>query len=195
MPDDDFQVIQQIRGGDVDAFAILLQRHREHVFRIVAGHVPADQVEEVAHDVFVQAYQSLDGYRPQHPFPHWLARIAVRRCHDYWRRHYRHAKRTVHSLADDAQGWFDAVASELAHDRHSRGEARLAARETLAWALDHLSPEDRMAVTLVHLEERSVATAADLLGWSVANVKVRLFRARHKLRTLIHSQLTSETTP
>jgi RNA polymerase sigma-70 factor (ECF subfamily) len=63
-------------------------------------------------------------------------------------------------------------------------------QELLAWALGQLTPKDRMAITLIHLEGRSVKEAADLLGWSPANVKVRIFRARRKLRKIIARELT-----
>jgi RNA polymerase sigma-70 factor, ECF subfamily len=55
----------------------------------------------------------------------------------------------------------------------------------LDWAMDRLSPEDRMVVELIYLEGLSGKEAADLLGWSVANVKVRAFRSRNKLRKLL----------
>ncbi len=66
------------------------------------------------------------------------------------------------------------------------------ARETLEWALNRLSAEDRMVVELVYLEEFSGKEAATLLGWSVANVKVRVFRARKKLQKLLSRVLDSE---
>ncbi|MCK4550281.1 MAG: RNA polymerase, partial [Candidatus Krumholzibacteria bacterium] len=52
-------------------------------------------------------------------------------------------------------------------------------------ALDQISPADRAVIELVHLEERWVREAADLLGWSTANVKVRAHRARKKLRKIL----------
>jgi RNA polymerase sigma-70 factor (ECF subfamily) len=53
------------------------------------------------------------------------------------------------------------------------------------WALGQLSPENRMVVTLVHLDGYKMREAADLLGWSVVNVKVRVHRARRQLRRII----------
>ena len=61
-------------------------------------------------------------------------------------------------------------------------------RETthlLQWALARLSPENRMVVTLVHLEGYSIREAAELLGWSMVNVKVRAHRARRQLRDIL----------
>jgi RNA polymerase sigma-70 factor (ECF subfamily) len=59
------------------------------------------------------------------------------------------------------------------------------AAELLQWALGHLSAENRLVLTLVHLDGYSVREAAGLLGWSAVNVKVRAHRARQLLRTLL----------
>ena len=83
LPDD--ALIRRVVAGEADLFEQLIVRHKSHVSRIVAGHVPRDMVEEVAHDVFVRAYLSLATYSFRQPFPHWLATIAVRTCYDVWR--------------------------------------------------------------------------------------------------------------
>jgi RNA polymerase sigma-70 factor (ECF subfamily) len=55
----------------------------------------------------------------------------------------------------------------------------------LQWALGRLSPENRLVVTLVHLDGHSIREAAALLGWSMINVKVRAHRARRALRNIL----------
>jgi RNA polymerase sigma-70 factor (ECF subfamily) len=64
-------------------------------------------------------------------------------------------------------------------------EPQMEAREILNWALGKLSAGDRMILELVYLEGFSVKEAAELLGWTKANVKVRSFRARMKLEQLL----------
>jgi len=56
------------------------------------------------------------------------------------------------------------------------------AREVVEVLLTHLSPDDRLVITLLDLEERSIAQVRDVTGWSESAVKVRAFRARQKLR-------------
>ena len=56
------------------------------------------------------------------------------------------------------------------------------AREVLDRALSTLGPDDRLVLTLLHLEEKDVRQIAALTGWSVTGVRVRAFRARHRLR-------------
>lgn len=182
---EDARILKAIRAGDVDAYAGLMTKYQGRVSGIVAGHAPRERVAELTHEVFVRAYRSLPGYRGDSPFGHWLAKVAVRTCHDFWRSEYRRRERPESELSDECRAFVEETAaldsSEAAEEAASRQEAR----ELLSWALGKLSPTDRMVVTLTHIEERPMAEAAALLGMSVPNVKVRAFRARKKLREVL----------
>ena len=78
-------LLQRISQGETDRFADLISRYQRHVIRIVGRRVPADQVEEIVHDVFVRAYIGLAQYSQSFGFDHWLSGIAVRTCFDFWR--------------------------------------------------------------------------------------------------------------
>jgi RNA polymerase sigma-70 factor (ECF subfamily) len=180
---DDTEVIERVLHGEVDRFEELIDRHRQHVLTIVSRHVPADHVAEVAHEVFVRAYRSLARFSKQVPFEHWLSRIATRTCYDFWRAR-RRADVPVSALTADQAGWLDrALAAESEGQFHDEADRR-ESLEVLDWALAQLSPENRLVLSLVHLEGRSVREAADLLGWSMVNVKVRCHRARQQLRSI-----------
>jgi len=69
------------------------------------------------------------------------------------------------------------------------------AHEIVGQVLKRLSPDERLVVTLLHLEEKSVKEIASMTGWSMALVKVRAFRARRKMRTLWKDLLSSENDP
>lgn len=180
---DDGESIDRVLHGDIDRFADLIARHRRHVLKIVQGHVPADRVEEVAHDVFVRAYRSLPQYSGQVPFEHWLSRLAVRTCYDFWRMN-RRADVPVSALTEDQAGWLDRALAAESGEQFREEAGRRESLEVLEWALAQLSPEQRLVLTLVSLEGRSLREAADLLGWSVVNVKVRCYRARKVLRAM-----------
>ena len=181
----DAEVVDQIVSGNVNAFEVLLQRYEAHVVRIVKKHIPFDKVEEVAQDVFIRVYQSLPNFKRDDSFKQWLSTITIRTCYDFWRKHYRYREIPVSSLSEKHQIWLEEAtatkSSQSFDERYSQKEAR----EVLDWALDRLSPEDRMVLELVYLEGYSVKEAASLLGWSTVNVKVRSFRARKKLHKLI----------
>jgi RNA polymerase sigma-70 factor (ECF subfamily) len=122
----------------------------------------------------VEAYFSLRSFRGQAPFLHWLRKIAVRVGCRYWKSEAKRRKQTP--VPTDAA----VVAATAATDHEAADAAAL-----LYAVLDRLSPRDRAVITLVHLEERSIAEAADLLDWSQAMVKVQAFRARRKLKKLM----------
>jgi RNA polymerase sigma-70 factor (ECF subfamily) len=181
---DDEELLRRIHLGDIDQFAELISRHQKHVTRIVCRRVPADCVDEIAHDVFVRAYVGLTKFSHSVAFEHWLAGIAVRTCYDFWRTRKGEAL-PASALTDEHQQWIDRILTAQSDDQFFEQARRREATEVLEWALKQLSPENRAVLTLVYLDEYSVREAAQLLGWSMINVKVRAHRARHALRTIL----------
>lgn len=183
---DDDTIISRVLGGDMDAYAVIIERYRGDVLRIVSGHVPQPEAAAVAHDAFVRAYRSLSRYKPTRPFVRWLATIAVRTCHDFWRSRYRNRETVVSDLSEGCRLHLEAsMASTDPDPAQAASQNERVAR--LHQALDSLSPPERLVVTLVHLEEHSTKETAQLMGISVANVKIRAFRARKKLKVALDS--------
>ena len=181
-PFDDRDIVRGVLDGRVDDFAILLARYRRYVGKIVAGIVPAEMIPDLAQEIFVEAYTSLAAFNPRSSFKKWLAGIAVHRCYDYWRQRYRRREVPFSALGEEHLQWVEGVQAARARDRFAVGEGRKEAAEILQWAMAGLTAEDRMVLTLVHLEGFSVQEAAEALGWSQVNVRVRAHRSRQKLR-------------
>ena len=93
------------------------------------------------------------------------------------------------SLTEQHQEWLENVISDTSDRAFDERGSRKEAREVLDWALVKLSAEDRMVLELVYLEGLTVKEAAELLGWTTANVKVRSFRSRRKLRKLLSESI------
>jgi RNA polymerase sigma-70 factor, ECF subfamily len=178
----DHALISAVIAGQTDQFALVLDRYSRYVFKIVSGLVPRDVVQDLAHDVFVEAFRSLAKFDGRLPFKKWLAGIATHQCYDYWREQARTREVPLSQLTEDSRCWLDAVLAAPAQDSHERAALRQEARDVLQWALAGLSAADRMVLSLVHLEGYSVKEAAELLGWSVISVKVRAHRSRLKMR-------------
>lgn len=192
---DDAALIKRIVEGDVEAYEPLVKRYQAHVAGIVARKVPYDSVAEVSHEVFVRAYVSLSGYQGRKPFKGWLSTVAVRACHDFWRAHYKNREVAESSLSERQKAWLRTQLEDQADSGPWHEADRMEARQLLDWALGQLPAKDRMVLILVHVEGYGTAEAAEMMGMSSANVKVRCFRARKKLRRLITSSLdqTGET--
>jgi len=182
---DERAVITRVRQGEVNAFALLVNGHKHEVARIVGRHVPQDRLEEVAHDVFVRAYQSLDSFRAEKPFAHWLAVIAVRTCQDFWRAHHRNLEMPFSQLEPEGVEWLESFAAPEARESFETELERREAHRLLEWAMAQLSYKDRMVLTLTYLEGYSSSETAEMLGCTQTSVKVRALRGRRKLRQII----------
>ena len=166
-------------AGDDDAFAELTRRHKSRVFGVAARFAGnAAELEDICQEVFVQAYFKLRQYRRESPFAHWVLRITTHKCYDYLRKR----RRSGITLSVDAmlESGYEPSAPEPSSPHPDL--------ERLHAALAELSPKERLVITLLELEERSVQEIAGLTGWSVANVKVRAFRARAVLRKLMENR-------
>ena len=184
----DVDVVRRVLAGDVNAFEILMARYQAYVFSIVRKHVPMENVEAVAHDIFVRAYRSLPKYQQKSVFSKWLAGISVRACAAFWRKRYRRQEVPMSRLSDDYRKWLENVLADESTDDFRKTGQRQEAKQILDWALGQLSAKERMVLELVHLEGYSTIEAAGLMGCSAANIKIRAFRARKKIKKLLVNQ-------
>ncbi len=174
---EDTHAIAAALGGDHESFARIVEKYQSSIAQQMCrfSRQPA-VVEELVHDVFVEAFLSLRSYRSTAPLLHWLRKIAVRTGYRYWNRTARERKGTV-SLSEIAKGLELQASGNLTTPN--------AASELLGDLLDQLSPRDRLVLTLLYWDDCSVAEAADLCGWTQTMVKVQAFRARKRLKQLL----------
>ena len=177
--------VRRVLDGDVEAFAAVVNAHRHLIAADLSRRLPAQDVQEVAQDVFVRAFRSLPSYRGEAPLRIWLLRIARHAAMDFWRRKYRRRDLMFADLDESALLRVEATRQERLAERKTDAEARDRAREWLDAALLRLSPDDRAVIILVELEERSMEDAARRLGCGLSAVKVRAFRARRRLKTIL----------
>jgi len=172
----DWDDIQATLGGSRDAFARLINRYQQAIAGQMWRFTRQPSVfEDLVHDVFVEAYLSLDRFQGRSPFLHWLRKIAVRVGYRHWRAEDQRRRRISVPLDE-------AVTVAVAEEDGNAADTRARVHGAIA----RLSPRDRVVITLIHLEEHSVATTAALLGWSETMVKVQAFRARRKLEKMLN---------
>jgi len=174
---DDAELLARIRNGALDDFAELVRRHQCKVFAILHRYErDAHKVEDLAQATFVKAWRSLEQFDGRAPFEHWLSRITVHVALDHLRKEKRRRNEIgLPELGDNALDWLRNA------DEHSELESRQAA-ELLDLAMRELSPADRLVITLLELESRSVKEICEITGSSSVAVRVRALRARAKLR-------------
>jgi RNA polymerase sigma-70 factor, ECF subfamily len=181
-------LLPRVRAGDADAFGVLVEQDQRKVFAVVGRHVPPNAVADVAQETFVSAWRSVSSFRGDCTFATWLCRLAIRRCHDYWRKSSRRSEPVaIEALTDEQAGWLNEALRAADEEARNRLASRADAADVLDRVLGRLAPDDRMIVTLLHLEGRPVKEVADDLGWSPVRVKVRALRARRKLREAVEA--------
>ncbi len=174
----DLRDIRATLAGDGEAYSRLISRYQNDISaRMWRFSRNSNQLEELVHDVFVEAYVSLKGFKAKAPFSHWLNRIATRVGYRLWKKQKRQAEREA-----PLQDWDQF----LEDDRQASWEPREAA-EMLHGLLGQLRPRDRLVLTLMYLEEMSINEIADQTGWSKTMVKVQVHRARKRLKALMVS--------
>lgn len=183
------EIIHRVVNGEVNLFARVIEKYEKHVMAITRRHVPVNMIEDTLQEVFIRAYQSLSGFKGQGGFKHWLSTIAIRTCYDGLRKLYSSQEQVMDYVNDDYSYWLDKITSEESGEQFHRLARQKEAREILDLALQRLSAEERIVMELVHLEGYSTKEAAALLGWSTANVKIRAFRSRNKLRSFLAKML------
>ena len=175
----DEQLVGETLAGDYQAFAELTRRHKSRVFGVASRFASNNaELEDICQEVFIQAFFKLRQFRRDSPFEHWILRITTYKCYDYLRK--RRRDRTGISV--------DAMLESGCEPSAPENPTPHPDLERLHAAMAQLSPKERLVITLLELEERSLQEIADFTGWSVANVKVRAFRARVVLRKLMEKR-------
>lgn len=178
------ELVARAKAGDERAFEMLVRMHAPRVFQI-AGRFFRDaaQVEEAAQQVFVRAYFQLGRYEARGSFEGWLARLATNLCLN----EIRSRKRRPESLEE--AGVMDRFLAPSSRKRFADAERGRIAADLALRLLEHLAPADRMVLEMLDGEGCGVKEVAEATGWTEANVKVRAFRARRKLRKKIEELL------
>jgi RNA polymerase sigma-70 factor, ECF subfamily len=182
MESTDTELIAAVLKGDAASFEPLVQRYSPRVFAMARRYARREsEVEDIVQEVWIKAFQKLQGFRGEAPFEHWLMRLAVRTCYDFLRLHQRNRETAFSELSEPEVDWLDRFTSQ----RESDPEGAAAARQLVERLMDQLSPPARLIITLLEIEERSVKEISQLTGWSVPLVKVRAFRARAEMKKLL----------
>jgi RNA polymerase sigma factor (sigma-70 family) len=174
--DREAELVSRAKKGEHESYAALVRPHEKVAFRVAAAITgrPAD-AEEAMQNGFVKAFRSLHRFHAGAPFRPWLLRIVVNEAHNVLRSERRHAR--LGARAADA--YEPAV--------EGPDEAVLAREEVdgMLAALARLSDSERLTVALRYFAELPDADAARVIGTSSEAYRVRLVRARRRLRSLL----------
>ena len=176
------ELIAAVLAGDSASFEPLVQKYSPRVFATARRYARRDsEVEDIVQEVWLKAFDKLKSFRGEAPFEHWLMRMTVRTCYDFLRGHQRNRESSFSDLTEPENDWLERFVAEP----ETASEAADAAKTLVHRVLEKLSPQARVVITLLEIEDRPVKEIARLTGWSVPLVKVRAFRARAEMRKIL----------
>ena len=182
----DNELISKVLSGDQQAYAGLVSRYQNYVFTLALRFTKnREDAEEVSQDIFIKAYRALADFRRQSKFSTWLYTIVNTTCITFLRK----KRLEVHSLDDEKT-------FELADSQDSGMRANLVEQKSrLAMvnnAIKMLSTDDAEVLTLFYKGEQTLEEIAKILGIESNTVKVRLHRARTRLKEKMETHFAQE---
>jgi RNA polymerase sigma factor (sigma-70 family) len=182
----DSVIIKLVLNGNQQAYALLVNRYQQYVFTLVLRMVKSrEEAEEVAQDVFIKAFRALASFNGESKFSTWLYTIT----HNTTLSFLRKKKVVIHSLDNES------VMLE-ADSKDSGMQANLVEQKSKSQMLDKaialLSTDDAHLITLFYKAEQSLDEIGQILGIESNAVKVRLFRARTRLREKLETNFKQE---
>ena len=178
----DKELIAEVLEGNPESFEPLVVKYQPRVFAIARRYARReDEVEDIVQTVFMKAYTKLSSYRGDAPFEHWLMRTATFTCYDFLRKHQRNREWNATDLSDEENDWLENVGE----DNSEKETSQAAAKALVDRLLEGLKPDDRMIITMLDIERKSVKEISELTDFTESNVKVRAHRARDKMKKIL----------
>ncbi len=178
----DKELIAEVLEGNPESFEPLVVKYQPRVFAIARRYARReDEVEDIVQTVFMKAYSKLSSYRGDAPFEHWLMRTATFTCYDFLRKHQRNREWNATDLSTEENEWLENVGEDTTEKEANQS----AAKALVDRLLESLKPDDRMIITMLDLEQKSVKEIAKLTDFTESNVKVRAHRAREKMKKIL----------
>jgi RNA polymerase sigma factor (sigma-70 family) len=179
---DESRLIEQARDGDLEAYDELIRRHQERiygtVYHMTSNHEDANDLTQ---ETFIKAFQALKSFKGGSSFYTWIYRIAVNKTINFLKQRKHRSSMSLNDLDFNAENDPDLVA--LVSDKTPRRDAALAElQKKLNEAMQKLSDQHRLVVTLHDVQGLAHEEIAEVMDCNVGTVRSRLFYARQQLQ-------------
>ena len=182
---DDQHYINLIINGDTNAFAILVDRYKDLVYTLTLRMMKnREEAEEVSQDTFIKAYKSINRFKGDSKFSTWIYRIAYNTSLDRLKKNRKHFNDVaIDEFTEHQVKTIDNALSQLENEESN---------QAIQLCLAQLPSDDAFILTLYYFEDQSLDEISKVIGLTPNNVKVKLFRSRKKLATIMKAQLEPE---
>jgi len=180
------ELISMVLKGNQGAYASLVARYQHYVFTIALKYCQnREDAEELAQDIFVKVYRSLADFKGSSKFSTWLYTITYNTSLTFLR------KKKLDTRSMDDENTF--LQLENQESSFSANQIEQKSRiDHVNRAIGNLSPEDAQIITLFYKADQTLEEIGRVMGLEPNTVKVRLHRARHKLKLKLEQDYTTE---
>jgi RNA polymerase sigma-70 factor (ECF subfamily) len=186
---DDQCLIGECLQGKTAAFGELVRRYQERLYHSVYRLVEnAEDAQDVVQEAFLNAYQSLEGFKGDSQFFTWLYRIAVNTAISHMRKHRAMARMETPKNGEQTLEPLDLSSASRPEYALEQAEQQMRVRHALA----RLSPEHRAVLVMKDMEGQKYEKMAEILQVPIGTIRSRLHRARLELRELLEKSEQEE---
>jgi RNA polymerase sigma-70 factor (ECF subfamily) len=182
----DTEIISRVLKGEQQLFAALVERYQNYVFTLVLRFTEIrEDAEELSQDIFVKAYRSLADFRGDSKFSTWLYTIVRTSCITFLR------KKKLETTSIDNEKTFIQLENRESGFKANQVEAK--SRQAMVnEAIALLNPDDAQIITLFYKGEQSLEEIGNIIGAEPNTVKVKLHRARQRLKEKMEKYFSHE---
>ncbi|HMH32882.1 MAG TPA: sigma-70 family RNA polymerase sigma factor [Puia sp.] len=182
----DTEIISRVLKGEQQVFAALVERYQDYVFTLVLRYTNnREDAEEISQDIFVKTYRSLADFRGDAKFSTWLYTIVRTSCITFLR------KRKLDTTSLDNEKTF--IQLENKESAFSANLIEKKSRQAMVnEAIQMLGSDDAQVITLFYKAEQSLEEMGTILGMEPNTVKVKLHRARQRLKEKMEKYFSHE---
>jgi len=187
--DEDRNLVAQCRAGDPLAFEELVRKYQQTILNLAYHYIGyRTEVEDVAQQIFTKVYFALPKFDARRPFFPWLYRIALNQCYDELRRIRR---QKIHTFSELSLEDVSSIENLISHNEVSPvpDEDRQELHGLLYRMLGKLPEQQRLAIVLRDLEAIPYEKMAEILKCTEQAARLKVFRARARLKTLVEKAL------
>ena len=178
----DQHYIDRILQGETNLFAVLVDRYKDMIFTLSLKMIKnREEAEEAAQDTFIKVYNSLSKFKGDSKFSTWIYKISYNNCLD----------RLKKNKKEDLNISIDEFSSHLVKTMDNALSALVDTerKQAIQNCLNLLPSDDNFLLTLFYFEDQSLEEIGKIMNINANNVKVKLFRSRQKLATILKKQL------
>lgn len=178
--------ITQVLEGNTNAFGVLVDQYKDLVFTLALRMLKnREEAEEVSQDTFIKVYKSLKNFKGDSKFSTWIYKVTYNTCLDRLKKNKRQQQEV--SIDEFTEKHVKTIDNAL--------EIMVEAErlQAIQDCINLLPSEDGFLLTLYYFEDQSLAEISKIVGISANHVKVKLYRSRQKLASILKERLEPET--